>query len=111
MNISGAFARMDAPHPLDALRALVTDSASMIEFRNMCEYLHKITRKDLDQIRRFAKEVTGCWEADSTYDQFFSRRHARDRRRGGSAPVAVGMAHAEPGPPRVAPESSVVGSW
>lgn len=73
MNISGAIARMDAPHPLDALRGLVTDAESLIEFRNMCEYLHKITRKDLDQIRRFAKEVTECWESESTYDQFFSR--------------------------------------
>jgi len=73
MNISGAIARMDAPHPLDALRGLVTDAESLIEFRNMCDYLHKITRKDLEQIRRFAKEVTACWESDSTYDEFFSR--------------------------------------
>ena len=73
MNISGAIARMDTPHALEALRKLVTDADSLIEFRNMCEYLHKITRKNLDQIRRYAKEVTDRWESEDSYDQFFSR--------------------------------------
>jgi pimeloyl-ACP methyl ester carboxylesterase len=50
--------------------AKILDSASNIsEFRNLCEYLYKITSKDFGQIQRHAQDVLALCKGPS-YDRF-----------------------------------------
>ncbi|SRR6266487_3767125 len=73
MNISSAIARLDLDQPLDALRSLAREANTLIEFRNMCSYLYKITSKNLHQIRKFAIELVQCWRDGGSFDQFLNR--------------------------------------
>lgn len=72
-NISSAIARLDAKRPLYELRRLMDHTGTLIEFRNMCSYLYKITSKNLHQIRRYASEIVDYWDDTPDFDQFLDR--------------------------------------
>ena len=73
MNISSAISKMDTVEPLTELKRLVGQTSSLVEFQNICEYLHKITYKNLDSVRRFAGDFTAYWNADDSTDLFLDR--------------------------------------
>lgn len=69
--ISSRVAVVDKDQPTELVKIL--DSAGNVtEFRNLCEYLYKITSKDFAQIQRHAKEVITLCEGTS-YDRFLDR--------------------------------------
>jgi predicted alpha/beta-fold hydrolase len=72
MNISTAISMMDTEHPLNELRRVVNSASNLVEFQNLCEYLYKITHKDLIQIKRHATDVLSRWPA-SSYETFIDR--------------------------------------
>jgi pimeloyl-ACP methyl ester carboxylesterase len=69
--ISSRVAVVDKDQPTELVKVL--DSAGNVtEFRNLCEYLYKITSKDFAQIQRHAKEVLALCEGVS-YEKFLDR--------------------------------------
>ncbi|MBM9504503.1 hypothetical protein [Actinacidiphila acididurans] len=73
MIITGRMARLNPDEPLAELLRVAHTPSSLIEFQNICEYLHKISEKDLDQIRRYAADLWEYWEPDGRYDLFVRR--------------------------------------
>jgi len=70
--ISSRVAIMDNNQPLAELIKILESAASVSEFRNLCEYLYKITSKDFGQIQRHAQEVLALYTGLS-YDRFLDR--------------------------------------
>jgi pimeloyl-ACP methyl ester carboxylesterase len=67
--ISSRIAVVDKDQPLQELVKILESATSVAEFRNLCEYLYKITSKDFAQIQRHAREVLDLCRGTS-YDQF-----------------------------------------
>ena len=67
--ISSRIAVVDKNQPLRELCKILESATSVAEFRNLCEYLYKITSKDFAQIQRHAQEVLELCRGTS-YDQF-----------------------------------------
>jgi pimeloyl-ACP methyl ester carboxylesterase len=70
--ISSRVAVVDKEQPLTELVKILDSAGSVNEFRNLCEYLYKITSKDFAQIQRHAKEVLALC-GGQTYDKFLDR--------------------------------------
>jgi hypothetical protein len=70
--ISSRIAIIDGERPLDELINLLRSTDDVGEFRNLCEYVYKITAKNFGQIRRHASEMIQLWDTD-TYDRFLDR--------------------------------------
>jgi len=73
MNISTAVEAMDTTNPLDELRRLVQQTTSLTEFRNICEYLRKITEKNPGQVQRQARDILDYCDDDDSPQQFLRR--------------------------------------
>ncbi|MBT2406560.1 MULTISPECIES: hypothetical protein [unclassified Streptomyces] len=73
MIITGSVAQLNPEEPLAELKRIVNIPQSPIEFQNICEYLHKITEKDLHLVQRYACDLWGYWEPEGQYDLFFRR--------------------------------------
>ncbi|MFO7250478.1 MAG: alpha/beta hydrolase [Actinomycetes bacterium] len=73
MVVSGALAGMDPADPLAELKKVSQTATNLTEFQNICEYLHKISKKDLAQIQRHAKDWWEYWEEAGRYDRFMQR--------------------------------------
>jgi len=73
MNISSAVAKMDTAAPLAELKRLVQQAETLTEFQNVCEYLFKITQKNLNQVRQQARDIVAYCGANATSDQFLGR--------------------------------------
>lgn len=73
MVISSKMANLNPGHPLAELKRIAQIPEALIEFQNVCEYLHKISGKDLAQVQRFAAELWRYWEPDGAYGLFFQR--------------------------------------
>lgn len=67
--ISSRIAVVDKNHPLEELVKILESATSVSEFRNLCQYLYKITSKDFAQIQRHAREMLELCRGTS-YDQF-----------------------------------------
>lgn len=78
MNISTAVAAMDTSDPLAELRRLVHQATNLTEFRNICEYLRKITEKNPDQVQRHAQDILAYCSDDDSPDQFLRRLEVLD---------------------------------
>ena len=74
MNIPGYMGRQEfcTDQPLTELVKILDSANSTAEFRNLCQYLYKITSKNFAQIQRHAKEVIALLDA-SVYDRFLDR--------------------------------------
>jgi pimeloyl-ACP methyl ester carboxylesterase len=70
--ISSRIARVDENRPLGELVKILDSAGDVSEFRNLCEYLYKITSKNFAQIQRHAKDILEMWGSDS-YDNFLDR--------------------------------------
>ena len=70
--ISSRIADVDSDQPLTELVKILESANSTSEFRNLCEYIYKITSKNFAQIQQHAKEVIGLLDA-SAYDRFLDR--------------------------------------
>src|SRR5712691_261346 len=79
MFISTSICQLDITSPLGALKKLLEGATSLIEFQNLCEYLHKVCSKNLTQVQRLACDVRAKWE-ESGYTQFLTRLSAVDAR-------------------------------
>ncbi|WEH43770.1 alpha/beta hydrolase [Streptomyces sp. NBC_01218] len=73
MIISGKVAHLDADRPLAELKRIAQIPETLVEFQNFCEYLHKISGKDLRQVQRHAADLWEYWEPDGQYGLFFQR--------------------------------------
>jgi len=79
MFISTSICQLDISNPLGGLKKLLEGADGMIEFQNLCEYLHKVCSKNLAQVQRLACDVRSKWE-ESGYTQFLKRLAAVDER-------------------------------
>jgi hypothetical protein len=70
--ISSRIAVVDKNQPLTELVNILASAGSSTEFRNLCEYLYKITSKDFAQIQRHAQDVIALCKGRS-YDKFLDR--------------------------------------
>ena len=70
--ISSRIAVVDKDQPLTELVKILDSAGNITEFRNLCEYLYKITSKDFAQIQRHAQEVLALCKG-SSYDRFLDR--------------------------------------
>jgi hypothetical protein len=70
--ISSRIAEVDKDKPLTELVKILESANSASEFRNLCEYVYKITSKNFAQIQRHAKEVISLLDT-SAYDRFLDR--------------------------------------
>ncbi|MGW3644645.1 alpha/beta fold hydrolase [Streptomyces sp. NPDC000878] len=73
MVISEKMAHLNPEQPLAELKRIAQIPETLIEFQNVCEYLHKISGKDLAQVQRHAADLWAYWEPDGQYDLFFQR--------------------------------------
>jgi pimeloyl-ACP methyl ester carboxylesterase len=73
MVISGKVARLNPDQPLAELKRIAQIPEALVEFQNFCEYLHKISGKDLSQVQRFAADLWDYWQPDGQYELFFER--------------------------------------
>ncbi|MBL1083908.1 alpha/beta fold hydrolase [Streptomyces actinomycinicus] len=73
MVISSKVARLNPEQPLAELKRIAQIPEELVEFQNVCEYLHKISGKDLSQVQRYAADLWDYWEPDGHYDLFFRR--------------------------------------
>ncbi|MFF5980721.1 alpha/beta fold hydrolase [Streptomyces olindensis] len=73
MVISGKVARLNPEQPLAELKRIAQVPEELVEFQNFCEYLHKISGKDLCQVQRYAADLWAYWEPDGQYELFFQR--------------------------------------
>ncbi|HEX6682740.1 MAG TPA: alpha/beta fold hydrolase [Candidatus Limnocylindrales bacterium] len=73
MVVSGGVAKLDGADPLTALKRIAEIPNTLVEFQNICEYLHKITNKDLDQVKRFASDMVAYWEPEGHFELFLQR--------------------------------------
>jgi pimeloyl-ACP methyl ester carboxylesterase len=67
--ISSRIAKVDKNRPLTELVRILDSANDVAEFRNLCEYLYKITSKNFAQIQRHAVDVLDRWPGES-YDNF-----------------------------------------
>ena len=70
--ISARIAVVDRDRPLDKLVKILESADDVAEFRNLCEYLYKITSKNFAQIQRHAKDVIDLWPGE-LYEKFLDR--------------------------------------
>lgn len=73
MVISGKVAALNPEQPLAELKRIAQIPEALVEFQNFCEYLHKISGKDLGQVKRYATDLWDYWQPDGQYDMFFQR--------------------------------------
>ncbi|WP_416960754.1 alpha/beta hydrolase [Streptomyces sp. Agncl-13] len=73
MVISGKVAHLNPDQPLAELKRIAQIPEELVEFQNFCEYLHKISGKDLSQVQRHAADLWDYWEPDGQYELFFQR--------------------------------------
>ena len=67
--ISSRIAMVDERRPLGELVKILESAGDIAEFRNLCEYLYKITSKNFGQIQRHAKDMLEIWRGES-YELF-----------------------------------------
>lgn len=79
MFISTSICQLDITNPLGGLKKLLEAAGDLIEFQNLCEYMHKVCSKNLAQVQRLACDVRNKWE-ESGYNQFLKRLAAVDER-------------------------------
>jgi pimeloyl-ACP methyl ester carboxylesterase len=70
--ISSRIAIIDRERPLAELVRLLESTDDVAEFRNLCEYVYKITAKNFGQIQRHASEMIEMWNT-TTYERFLDR--------------------------------------
>jgi hypothetical protein len=70
--ISSRIAVIDRERPLAELVRLLESTDDLAEFRNLCEYVYKITAKNFGQIQRHASEMIALWDT-TTYECFLDR--------------------------------------
>jgi hypothetical protein len=70
--ISSRIAIIDRERPLAELVRLLESTDDLAEFRNLCEYVYKITAKNFGQIQRHASEMIALWDTTS-YECFLDR--------------------------------------
>jgi pimeloyl-ACP methyl ester carboxylesterase len=70
--ISSRIAVVDRDKPLTELIRILQPASGVSEFRNLCEYVYKITAKNFAQIQRHAREMIALWPGDA-YDNFLDR--------------------------------------
>jgi pimeloyl-ACP methyl ester carboxylesterase len=70
--ISSRVALVEKDSPLKELVAILESADNDTDFRNLCEYLYKITSKNFAQIQRHAREVIDLWSGES-YENFLDR--------------------------------------
>ena len=70
--ISSRIAVVDSDSPFTELVKILESADNISEFRNLCEYLYKITSKNFHQIKRHAREMIDMWQGES-YDKFLDR--------------------------------------
>jgi pimeloyl-ACP methyl ester carboxylesterase len=63
--ISSKIAKVDREQPLAQFVEILNSANEVSEFRYLCEYLHKITKKEFGQIQRHAREVVLRWDRTS----------------------------------------------
>ncbi|MEE1938975.1 hypothetical protein V1L54_06025 [Streptomyces sp. TRM 70361] len=73
MIITHSVAQLNPEEPLAELKRIANIPRSPVEFQNICEYLHKISGKDLRQVQRYAADLWEYWEPEGQYDRFFHR--------------------------------------
>ena len=61
MTISSRIANVDQDRPATELIKILQSTDDVVEFRNLCEYLYKITAKNFAQIQRHASDMTEQW--------------------------------------------------
>lgn len=66
LDISRAVAKLDVSNPVEGLKSLVLDATTREGFQNICEYVYKITRKNLEQVRRHANDLVAYWDSTSS---------------------------------------------
>jgi hypothetical protein len=72
MTISSRIANVDHDRPATELIKILQSTDNVVEFRNLCEYLYKITAKNFAQIQRHASDMTEEWDT-SSYERFLDR--------------------------------------
>lgn len=72
MTISSRIANVDHDRPATELIKILQSTDDVVEFRNLCEYLYKITAKNFAQIQRHASDMTEQWDT-SSYERFLDR--------------------------------------
>lgn len=70
--ISSRIAVIDKERPLAELVRLLESTNELAEFRNLCEYVYKITAKNFGQIQRHANEMIAMWNT-TNYECFLER--------------------------------------
>jgi pimeloyl-ACP methyl ester carboxylesterase len=70
--ISSRIAKVDEDRPLTELVKILESASEVSEFRNLCEYLYKITAKNFAQVQRHARDMLEMWSGES-YDSFLDR--------------------------------------
>jgi pimeloyl-ACP methyl ester carboxylesterase len=70
--ISSRIADVGKDQRLTELMKILESAGSAAEFRNLCEYLYKITSKNFAQIQRHARDVIALLD-ESVYDRFLDR--------------------------------------
>ncbi|MEV6964420.1 alpha/beta hydrolase [Hamadaea sp. NPDC051192] len=73
MIVSSGVSQLSTADPLAELKRIANLPHTLVEFQNITEYLHKITVKNLDQVRQFAADMYAYWEPDGHYDRFLER--------------------------------------
>jgi hypothetical protein len=73
MAITGSMAHLDPTAPLAELKRVAGTPGDAAEFRRVCEYLSKITEKDLNQIKQHARDLWEYTEPAGQYGQFLGR--------------------------------------
>jgi pimeloyl-ACP methyl ester carboxylesterase len=70
--ISSRIAVVEKDRPLTELIGILQPASNVSEFRNLCEYVYKITAKNFAQIQRHAQDMIAEWPGDS-FDIFLDR--------------------------------------
>lgn len=70
--ISSKIAVVESDQKLKELIAVLEAAESFNDFRNLCEYLYKITAKNFAQIHRHAQDVIALWPGE-LYETFLDR--------------------------------------
>jgi hypothetical protein len=71
-NLTATVADIDRNQPLTELVKILESANSTSEFRNLCEYIYKITSKNFGQVQRHARDVIALLDT-SEYDRFLDR--------------------------------------
>lgn len=73
MVVSEGVTTLNAADPLQELKAIANMPVTLVQFQNICEYLHKIAGKNLRQIRQHASDMWNYWEPEGNYALFLQR--------------------------------------